>query len=89
MIHTNRKMMRKITPFLISVVIMLFSAVCFFFSDELGQGEFTVIGLLILSLVTFLLDLVFKKWLKGYKKIVLVESAIIFILIINQYLFFW
>jgi hypothetical protein len=88
MIHTNRKMMYKITPFLISVVIILINAIYFFFTDKLVQEEFTATGLLILAFVTFLLDLVFKKWLKGFKKIVLVESAIIFVLIIYQYLFF-
>jgi hypothetical protein len=89
MIHTNKKMMCKITPFLISVLIMLICAIYFFFTDELDQEEFTAIDVLIIALITLLVDLALKKWLKGYKKIVLLEFAIIFSFVIIQYLFFW
>ena len=77
------KILRKITPLLILMIIAIIQAVQIFFSESDGQGwgmllAFALIGFAIGFLVV---DLLIKKFIKNWKKVMLIESGIVLLFI--------
>ena len=76
------KTFRKITPLLILMIISIIWAIYIFFTESDGQGwglliAFALIGF---AVVFFIVDLLLKKFVKNWKKILLIESGIVFLL---------
>jgi len=77
------KILRKITPFLILMIISIILAIQIIFSESDGQGwglllVFALVGFAIGFLIV---DLLLKKFVQNWKKTLLIESGIILLLI--------
>lgn len=78
--------LKKITPFRIIGILSIALAVYKWIYDSHGLGMISVYLLFFVALITLLVDLGLRKWLKKFKKIVFIELIIIGILIsANQY----
>lgn len=77
------KILRKITPLLILMIISIIWAIKIFISESDGQGwGLLVVFALIGFAVGFLIaDLLLKKFVQNWKKVVLIESGIVLLFI--------
>lgn len=78
------KILRKITPLLILMGISIIWAITIFISESDGQGwglllAFALIGFAVGFLI---IDLLLKRYLKNWKKIMLVESGLVLLLFV-------
>jgi energy-coupling factor transporter transmembrane protein EcfT len=72
-------MLKKITPLLILMIIAIIQAIHIFFSESDGQGWGTLLAFALIgfALGFLIVDLLLKKFIKEWKKVMLVESGIV------------
>ena len=77
------KILRKITPLLILTIISIIWAIYIFMTESDGEGwglliSFALIGF---SVVFLIVDLLLKRFVKNWKKVFLIQSGIVLLLI--------
>ena len=78
--------LKKITPFLIVGIFSIVFAIYKWITDSHGLGMITVFLFFIIGVIILLIDFGFRKWLKTFKKVAIIELVFIGIMIIaNQY----
>ena len=73
-------MLRKITPFLILAIVSLIYSIYILITDGQGWGLLVVFALTGIAIAFFIVDLLLKKFILSWKKILWIESGILLIL---------
>jgi hypothetical protein len=83
-----KKIIRNITPFLVSGICLIVLSIYTFITDGVSWGGVAAMALFIFALVLILIDLAFKKFIKKNKQILITELIIGVIVIVWYYLKF-